>query len=71
MARQVRDTIHCLSSHLKGYQAEVWNLITHFNAFNINSIPRLHNAAAYLLATSASRLVPTNLKCSIKLIFSP
>ena len=49
MVMQVRDTIHCLSPHLKGYQAEVWNLIAHFNAFNINSIPRLQNVAADLL----------------------
>ena len=36
VVRKVRDTIHCLSPHLKGYQAEVWNLRAHFNAFNIN-----------------------------------
>ena len=71
MVRQVRDTIHCLSPHLKGYQAEVWNLIAHFNAFNINSVSRLQNDGADFLATSASRLVPTNNKCSIELIFRP
>ena len=49
MVRKVRDTIHCLSTYLKGYQAEVWNLIAHFNAFNINSIPRLQNVAADFL----------------------
>ena len=69
--RKIRDTIHCLSPHLKGYQAEVWNLISHFNAFNINSIPRLQKVAAYFLVVSSSRLVPTNNKCSIKLIFRP
>ena len=71
MVRQFRDTIHCLSPHLKGYQVEVWNLIAYFNAFNINSIPRLQNVATNLLATSASKLVPTNHKCSIELIFRP
>ena len=40
----------------------------HFNAFNINAVPRLQNVAADLLATSTSRLVPTNNKCSIELI---
>ena len=59
VVRKIRDTIHCLPPHLKGYQAEVWNLIEHFNAFNINSIPRLPNDATDLLATSTSRLVPT------------
>ena len=39
-----------------------------FNAFNIVSIPRLKNAAAYLLATSTARLVPTNNRCSIELL---
>ena len=60
-----------MSPHLKGYQNEVWELLTNFNAFNINSIPRLENAAADLLATYAARLVPTNIKCSIELIFRP
>ena len=69
VVRQVRNAINCLSAHIKGYQSEVWNLIMHFNAFNINAVPRLQNDAANLLATSASRLVPTNNKCSIELIF--
>ena len=69
--KQVRNTIHCLSPHLKEHHLEVWNLIMHFNAFNINVVPRLHNAATDLLATSASRLVPTNNKCYIELIFRP
>ena len=56
-------------SYLKGYQNEVWELITNFDAFNINSIPRLKNAATNLLTTYAARLVPTNNKCSIELIF--
>ena len=71
IGRQIRNTIHCLSPHLKGYQTEVWDLITNFNAFNINSIPRLKNVAADLLATSVARLVPMNNKCSIELIFRP
>ena len=39
--------------------------------FNINSIPRIQNVAADLLATSTARLVPTNNKFSIELIFRP
>ena len=46
-------------------------MITHFNDFNINAVPRLQNVVTDLLATSASRLVPTNNKCSIELIFRP
>ena len=46
-------------------------MIAHFNAFNINSIPRLKNAATDFLAVSDARLVPTNNKCAIELIFRP
>ena len=60
-----------MSPHLKGYQNDFWELITHFDAFSINSIPRLQNATTYLLATSTARLVPTNNKCSIELTFRP
>ena len=56
---------------LKRIQTEVRDLITNFNAFNINSIPRLQNAAADLLSISTPRLVPTNNKFSIELIFRP
>ena len=69
IVKQVRNTIHCLSPHLKGYQNEVWGLITNFDAFDNNSISRLKNAATDLLATFVARLVPTNNKCSIELIF--
>ena len=56
---------------MKGYQSEFWNLIACFNAFNINSIPRIKNVAANFLVFYASRLVPTNNKCAIELIFRP
>ena len=69
--RYLLDTINYLSPHLKGYHSKFWNLIAHFNAFNINAIPRLQNVATDLLATSTSRLVPTNNKCSIEFIFWP
>ena len=69
IVRQFREKIHCLSPHLKVYQNEVWNLISHFNAFNINSIPRLQNAATNFLVVSVARLVTTNNKCFIELIF--
>jgi ribonuclease HI len=54
--KQVRNSIHCLTPHLKSYQAEVWNLMHKFSAFNINSIPRLNNSEADLLANVASKL---------------
>jgi hypothetical protein len=58
VVRQVRKSIHCLSPHLRSYQTEVWNLIQKFSAFNINSIPRLSNYEADLLANVTSKLFP-------------
>lgn len=58
VVRQVRDSIHCLSPHLKSYQSEVWNLMNKFSAFNINSIPRLNNSEVDLLANVASKIIP-------------
>ena len=59
IVRQVRNSIHCLSEHLQSYQREVWNLISHFDAFNIISIPRSQNQEADLLANVASKLIPS------------
>jgi ribonuclease HI len=56
--RQVRNTIHCNSPHLKNYQQEVQRLIECFEAFNITAIPRVKNILADSLATAASRLLP-------------
>jgi ribonuclease HI len=58
IVRQVRNTIHCNSPHLKNYQQEVHRLIEHFEAFNITTIPREKNILADSLATAASRLSP-------------
>jgi len=71
IVKQIRNQIHCISPHLKAYQNEVWDLLKCFNTFNIVSIPRLKNAAAHLLATSAARLVPSNNRCSVELLFRP
>jgi hypothetical protein len=58
IVRQVRNTIHCNSPHLKNYQQEVHRLIEHFEAFNITTIPRAKNILVDSLATAASRLSP-------------
>jgi hypothetical protein len=58
IVKQVRNEIHCLSPHLKSYQTEVWNLMHKFLAFNINSLPRMSNSEADLLANVASKLFP-------------
>jgi ribonuclease HI len=75
VVRQVRDSIHCLSPHLKSYQSEVWNLMNKFSAFNINSIPRLNNSEADLLANVASKLFPAEGLSpdafSVELLFRP
>jgi len=56
--RQVRNTIHCQSGHLKHYQSLVQDLTSHFTAFNISSILRLQNSSANLLDNVASKLIP-------------
>jgi ribonuclease HI len=58
IVRQVRNTIHCNSPHLKNYQEEVHRPIEKFEAFNITMIPRTKNILVYSLATDASRLSP-------------
>eukprot|EP00253_Pinus_taeda_P004312 PITA_04312 len=73
--KQVRNTIHCLSSHLKHYHFLVQELISNFLAFNISPIPRSQNAAADLLANVASKLLPSEDykpdRFSVELIFRP
>jgi hypothetical protein len=73
--RQVRNSIHYLSPHLRSYQNEVWSLIQFFLAFNINSIPRLSNSEDDLLANVTSKLFPTEglsmNAFSIELLFRP
>jgi ribonuclease HI len=58
IVRQVKNTIHCNSPHLKNYQQEVHRLIECFDAFNITAIPREKNILADSLATIASRMSP-------------
>jgi ribonuclease HI len=75
VVRKVRNSIHCLTPHLKCYQSEVWSLINQFSAFNINSIPRSSNVEADLLANVASKLLPVDdlspSTFSVELLFRP
>ena len=54
--RQVRNSIHCTSNHLKNYQREVWDLMHKFEDFNIRSIPRALNSKANMVANATSKL---------------
>jgi hypothetical protein len=58
IVRQVRNTIHCNSPHLKNYQQEAHRLIEWFETFNITVIPKAKNILVGSLATTASRLSP-------------
>eukprot|EP00253_Pinus_taeda_P007485 PITA_07485 len=73
--KQVRNTIHYLSSHLKHYQSLVQELISQFLAFNISPIPRSQNEAADFLANVASKLLTSKDynpdRFSVELIFRP
>jgi ribonuclease HI len=75
VVRQVRNSIHCLSPHLKSYQVEVWNLMHKIFKFNIKSILRLNNYEADLLVNVASKLFPIEglspNAFSIELLFRP
>jgi ribonuclease HI len=68
IATHVRNTIHCMSPHLKSYQYEVWNLINSFDAFNITTIPRSQNVVANALVNAASRFTPLN---NVEILFRP
>jgi hypothetical protein len=57
VVKQLRNTIHCLSLHLKSYQTEVWSLMNKFLPFNINSITRMSHSEADLLANVASKML--------------
>jgi hypothetical protein len=75
IVRQVRNTIHFNSSHLKNYQQEVHRLIDHFEAFNINAILREKNILVDSLATNASRLSPLEdyeaSRFTVELLYKP
>ena len=71
ITRQVRKTIHCFSPHLKGYQQEVWRLISAFNAFGIKFVLRMHNAIAGTLANATARFTPLRDGFSIEVIYKP
>jgi ribonuclease HI len=73
--RQVRNTIHCNSPHLKNYQHEVHRLIEHFEAFNITMIPRTKNILVDSLTIDASRLSPLEdyeaSRFTVELLYKP
>lgn len=71
ITRQVRNTIHCLSPHLKYYQQEVWRLISAFDAFGIKSVLRMYNAAADTLANVAARFTPLRDGSSTEVMYRP
>jgi hypothetical protein len=58
IVRQVRNTIHCNSPHLRNYQEEEHRLIEHFEAFNITAIPIKNNTLDDSPTTVASRISP-------------
>jgi len=73
--RQVNNTIHCISPHLRAYQSEVRDLISNFQEITIDSIPRYKNQEDDLLANVASKLILVEgfmkKAFSVELIFRP
>ena len=75
MVKQVKNQIHCISSHLLNYKNWVRELLKYFDEFSINSIPRNQNSVADLLANVSSKLIPLDdlmTTCfSVQLLFRP
>jgi len=75
IVKQVRNTIHCVSNHLKNYQQLVLDSLPHFTSFEIKYVPRAHNSDTNLLANVASKLIPSeefsHERFSIELLFRP
>lgn len=71
LVRQVRNTIHFLSHHLKSYQKEVWTLISNFQAFNIIVVPRMRNAVANTLTNAVASMSPLRDKFTVKSLYKP
>jgi hypothetical protein len=75
ITRQVKNTMHCNSPHLRNYQEEVDRLIEHFEDFNIIAVPRTKNTLADSLATATSRLSPLEYyessKFTMELLYKP
>jgi hypothetical protein len=58
ITRQVKNTIHCNSLHLRNYRKELHRIIEHLEAFNIVVIPRTKNTLFDSLATASLSLSP-------------
>jgi hypothetical protein len=75
IVRQVKNTIHCNSPHLRNYQHEVHRWIENFLAFNMTTIHLSKNMLVDSLATVASRLSPLEdyegSRFSIELLYKP
>jgi hypothetical protein len=75
IVRQVKNTIHCNSPHLRNYQQEVHRLIDNFEAFNITVVPRTKNTLVDSLATATSRLSPLEYyeasRFTVELLYKP
>lgn len=71
ITRQVCNTTHCLSSHLKNYQQEVWCLINSFKAFDIIYVPRFNNVVGDTLANVAATFTPLRDGFSIEIMYKP
>jgi len=71
IVRQVINTVHCMSLHLKAYQQEVWTLFYSFDAFNITFLPHDKNIDTDILANAASRLMSHNDGFSVEMMLRP
>jgi len=75
IVKQVRNTIHCLSSHLINYQHLIREFSENFSAFKICLLPHSQNVDVDILPNVSSKVVPLDTlhpnAFSIELIFRP
>jgi hypothetical protein len=75
IVRQVRNTIHCNSPHLKNYQQEVHRLIDILKPSTLQRSPETKNILVDSLATAASRLSPLEdyeaSRFTVELLYKP
>jgi len=69
--QQVHNIIHCVLPNLKGYQQELWHLISQLQTSNIIYVPRMRNTIADALANYAARFSPLRDDFSIEILYKP
>lgn len=60
VVKQVKNQIRYISAHLLSYRNRVRELLRAFDEYSINFVPHNKNSAVDLLASVASKLIPSD-----------